>query len=61
MIGAFGFHRNIKQPDSVVFYSSLYEIDRMIEEKTGTAEKIEESLEKLIPNLYHPWLDAFSK
>ena len=32
-IGAVGFSRNLKQPDAVVFVASLYEIDRIIEER----------------------------
>jgi hypothetical protein len=32
-IGAIGFYRNLVQPDTVAFTTSLYEIDRIIEDK----------------------------
>ena len=33
MIGAVGFHRNLRKEGNVAFITSLYEIDRIIEEK----------------------------
>jgi len=32
-IGAVGFYRNLVQPDTIAFTTSLYEIDRIIKEK----------------------------
>ena len=36
-IGAIGFYWNLAQPDTVAFITSLYEINRLIEEKEALA------------------------
>ena len=36
-ISAVGFYRNLVQPDTVAFTTSLYEIDRLIKEKEALA------------------------
>jgi hypothetical protein len=36
-IGAVGFHRTLTKPDVQPFVTSLYEIDRIIEEKEAEA------------------------
>ena len=37
-IGAVGFYQNLAQPDTIAFTTSLYEIDRLIEEKEAIAQ-----------------------
>ena len=36
-IGAVGFYRNLVQPDTVAFTTSLYKINKLIEEKEALA------------------------
>jgi hypothetical protein len=36
-IGAVGFYRNLVQPNTVIFTTSLYKIDRLIKEKETLA------------------------
>jgi len=36
-IGAIGFYQNLKQPDTVAFITSLYEIDQIIKDKEALA------------------------
>ena len=69
-IGPTGFHQAAKQPDSTVFVTSLYEIDRMIEDKE--LESIqndliqqeltnEELIEQKLPRQFRCFKDFFSK
>ena len=36
-IGAIGFYRNLAQPNTVAFITSLYKIDQLIKEKEALA------------------------
>ena len=36
-IGAIGFYRNLAQPNTVAFITSLYKINRLIKEKEAIA------------------------
>jgi hypothetical protein len=69
-IGPAGFHRAAKQPDSTVFVTSLYEIDRIIEDRE--IESIWEDLaqqeltnkdliEQKLPRQFSDLKDFFSK
>ena len=69
-IGAEGFTRNLKQLDSIAFTTSLYEIDRVIEEKEIEAIRAESAREELsnedlithqLPLQYQDFRDVFSK
>lgn len=62
MIGAAGFQRHIEKSDNEIFFTSLYEIDRIIEEKQTNLDP-EESREirETLPAEYHEHEDAFSK
>jgi hypothetical protein len=62
-ISAIGFHFNMYQKDNEVFTTSLYEIDRIIDEKEeGLAEESDEELVKrLLPTYLASHRDAFSK
>ncbi len=65
-IGAVGFYRNLVQPDTVAFTTSLYEIDRIIEEKETLAQEEdeltdEELVERKLPHQYREFKDVFSK
>ena len=69
-IGAVGFTRSVKQTDSVTFITSLYKIDRVIEEKEIEAIKAESAEEELsneelithqLPAQYLDFRDVFSK
>jgi hypothetical protein len=65
MIGAAGFHRNLKK-ENEAFITSLYEIDRIIEDKTPPdpeTQRQDETVEvkERVLKRYHPWLDLFSK
>jgi transposase InsO family protein len=71
MINAAGFHRNLRKEGSVNFITSLYEIDKLIEEKQELAssttedgelkETEEQMIKRLIPAEYHDLWKAFSK
>ena len=65
MIGAAGFHRHARKKDTETFITNLYEIDRIIEEKTDTVPDEEEEEEELItrklPACYSEYRDVFSK
>jgi predicted aspartyl protease len=69
-IGAVGFNRTVKQPGVTPFITSLYEIDRMIEEKEieeirreSDEEELtsEELIDRKLPPQYHDSRDVFSK
>jgi hypothetical protein len=67
LIGAAGFRRNLRNPNCEAFSVSLYEIDRMIEEKKeqGQPKKdnadIEALIKKHLPGLYREFKDVFSE
>ena len=62
-ISAIGFHFNIYRKDNEVFTTSLYEIDRIINEKEeGPVEETDKELVKrLLPTYLLDHRDAFSK
>jgi transposase InsO family protein len=70
MIGAAGFHRNVSRYGATPFVTSLYEIDRMIEQKEveeirADAEKESQEVRRLVakklPQQCHGFEDVFSK
>jgi hypothetical protein len=65
MIGAAGYHRNLRKEGTVPFVTSLYEIDRLIDEKQASAivdeETDEQAVERLLPKEYADLRDVFSK
>jgi hypothetical protein len=64
MIGAAGFHRNLQKKENVLFSTSLYEIDRIIEEKQAALkneETDEQLVERLLPKEYTDLREGFSK
>jgi transposase InsO family protein len=62
MIGAAGFHRNLKDKSNTLFTASLYEIDRIIDDKLQ-AEYAESDnrVEQELPAEYAEFADVFSK
>lgn len=64
-IGGVGFHRNVQKKGTTVFSTSLYEIDRILEEKAREREPDPESneakVERLLPKRYHDIKDVFSQ
>ena len=47
-ISATGFHFNLYRPENEVFSISLYEIDRLIEERAELEDKIDEEESNLL-------------
>ena len=71
-ISATGFHFNLYRPENEIFQTSLYEIDRILEERaelndpqTGsnlkTTETDEQELLRLLPAYLRNYSDVFSK
>lgn len=62
-ISAVAFHFNMYRKDNEVFTTSLYEIDRIINdrEERPAEETDEELVERLLPTIYTDYKDAFSK
>src|SRR5436190_6649958 len=63
MIGAAGFHQNLKRKENTLFSTSLYEIDRLLERKQTPEdqESDEQRIERLLPKEYAEFKDVFSK
>jgi hypothetical protein len=62
VISAVGFYRNVTQPGAVVFSTTLYEIDRILEEKmTQEDQDYQELVESRLPAQYRDYKDVFSK
>ena len=65
MIGGPGFHRHLQKPGNEIFITSLYEIDRIIEEKQRSPEleKLaeEQTIRATILTEYLEYVDVFSK
>jgi len=65
LIGGVGFHIGMKRKENEFFVTSLYEIDRIIDEKSGNAETTdeteEEMLRRTVPKEYHDLIQVFSK
>src|SRR5277367_5336065 len=69
-IGTVGFYRTLTKPNVTPFVTSLYEIDRIIEQKEIEAIREdsaqqeltnEELIEQKLPQQYHDFKDVFSK
>jgi hypothetical protein len=60
-----GFHINLMQKETEFFTTSLYKIDRIIEEKANPAQEDSETEEELlartVPLEYHDLIKVFSK
>jgi hypothetical protein len=62
IIGAASFSRLCRYKENTVFTTSLYKIDRLIEEKTSLLEETPEQLvEHRLPVCYSDYKDVFSK
>ena len=66
IIGSAPFERHMKQKNSEIFITSLYEIDRIIEEKRLEEQQAEEAkeqelIQKRLPAQYKEYSDVFSK
>jgi transposase InsO family protein len=65
-IGSTMFYRNLKLKDNEFFTTSIYEIDRILEEREAELEDTpfeseEAVLRRTVPKEYHDLLDVFSK
>ena len=61
-ISSTGFHFNLYRPENEVFQTSLYEIDRILEERgQPTSEDKEEELLQKLQMKYPNYVDVFSK
>jgi hypothetical protein len=61
IIGAASFSRFCRYKENTVFTTSLYKIDRLIEEKTSLLEKtLEQLVEYWLPVYYLDYKDVFS-
>jgi hypothetical protein len=65
-IGAVGFARHLKKPDTKVFVTSLCELDKTIQEKKGALITDEDPetqalIDKILPDQYKAFRDVFSK
>ena len=58
-----GFYRNLKQSNAIAFTTSLYEIDRMLEDKATPTDDLtdEELVKEKLPRQYREFTDVFSK
>jgi hypothetical protein len=62
MIGAAGFHRNLKDKSNTLFTASIYEIDRIIDEKLQAEyNESDGRVEQELPTVYTEFADVFSK
>ena len=65
LLGPVGFYRNMIQPETEVFTSSLYEIDQMLDCKQSLESPSEltdeELVERNLPATYQDFADVFSK
>ena len=66
LIGGTGFHLGMRRKENEFFTTSLYEIDRIIEDKmvpqdSGQEEPEEEMLWRTVPREYHDLIQVFSK
>ena len=68
LIGGTGFHLGMKRKENEFFMTSLYEIDRIIDEKTNPQsdgpeeiETEEDMLRRTVPQEFHDLIRAFSK
>jgi hypothetical protein len=63
MLGGNGFHRLVQQKKSNIFFTSLHEVDKIIDGKSKTEEELElEEIREKLPFLYlKDFADVFSK
>jgi hypothetical protein len=61
MIGAIGFGQLLRHIENTLFITSLYEIDRIIEEKQGPKETNDQLVARKLPKKYIEYIDVFSK
>jgi transposase InsO family protein len=62
LIGAAGFHRNLKRKDNTLFVTTVYEIDRLIGQKCDKEDLTDEELvDQKLPAKYRAYKDVFSK
>jgi hypothetical protein len=59
-IGAVGFYFNLRKKTNELFSTSLYEVDRLIEDRRNFSPPTEEELAQ-VPEAYHDFIDIFSK
>ena len=60
-IGAQAFHFNTRKPKVEVYYTSIYELDRVIEEREAEDAETNALLDKHLLPEYEPFRDVFSK
>jgi hypothetical protein len=64
-VSAIGFHYNLRVPENKAFTTSLYEIDRLLEDRQEAnntpEEDFVEALRKVLPPEYWPYQDVFSQ
>lgn len=58
MVGDTGFKRTLGRAGTEGFTTSLYEIDRLIEDKREVEWR---EIQQTLPEQYHPWTDVFMK
>ena len=65
VVGAVAFSRNLAIPGATLFTTSLYEIDRILEQKTNTGaiedQDYQALLDAKLPAQYRQYADVFSK
>ena len=67
MISSVAFHYNMHREDREVFTTTLYELDRLIDEKLvaqgrqASDRADEELVDQLLPDAYRSYRDVFSK
>jgi hypothetical protein len=62
LIGAIGFSRSLKDPQTQVYTTSLYEIDHILEEKALDSELMDKQLiQRNLPAEHCHYTDVFSK
>lgn len=60
LISANAFHFNLKKPENEFFTTSLYEIDRLLQDYEDEPENAQ-LIEDRLPSCYHPYRDVFNK
>jgi hypothetical protein len=59
-IGAVGFYFNLRKKTNELFSTSLYEVDRLLENRRNSPPSTEEELAQ-VPEAYYDFIDVFSK
>jgi transposase InsO family protein len=60
-ISAAAFNLHLKRADNTFFTTSLYEIDRILEERKTIAVVVEDEVSSQVPDCYSDFYDVFSK